>query len=135
MHNINSAVASYGSRYHCRTSLQPFKIFVARHVFLVLIISSYDKLWGLPRKMFTLLASQVSTDTVCTVPCICQIAKGSSDLAACAGAGTHWSSCNLHPPIELGSAQLNVKHPAQTLLTKNLPPGRIWRQSSFFLRY
>ena len=36
--------------------LQPLKIFVALHVFLVLIISSHDKLWGLPRRVFTLFA-------------------------------------------------------------------------------
>ena len=30
------------------------EIFVVLHVFLVPIISSHDKLWGLPRRVFTL---------------------------------------------------------------------------------
>ena len=50
----NSAVASCGSRYHYQTTLQPLKIFVALHVFLVPIISSHDKHWGLARRVFTL---------------------------------------------------------------------------------
>ena len=40
---------------HNLTTLQPLKIFAVLHVFLVPIISCYDKLWGLPRRVFTLL--------------------------------------------------------------------------------
>ena len=49
-------------QYHYQTTqrLQPLKIFVALHVFLVLIISSHDKLWGLPRRVFTLFISYSS---------------------------------------------------------------------------
>ena len=43
-----------GTQYHNKTTLKPLKIFVALHVFLVLIISSHDELWGLPRRVFTL---------------------------------------------------------------------------------
>ena len=37
-----------------QTTPQPLKIFVVLHVFLVPIISSHDKLWGLARRVFTL---------------------------------------------------------------------------------
>ena len=37
------------------TRPQPLNTFVALHVFLVLIIASHDKLWGLARRVFTLL--------------------------------------------------------------------------------
>ena len=36
------------------TTVQLLKTFVALHVFLVQIILSHDKLWGLPRRVFTL---------------------------------------------------------------------------------
>ena len=46
--------------------LQPLKIFVALHVFPVLIIFSHDKLWGLPRRVFTLFdfSDKISLDNV-----------------------------------------------------------------------
>ena len=53
---------------HChyvelRTTTRPQSLntFVALHVFMALIIPSHDKLWGLPRRVFTLLSCLPNT--------------------------------------------------------------------------
>ena len=78
LNSITYSVTTRPFGDHYSTNLQPLKIFAVLHVFLVPIISCYDELWGLPRRVFTLLVfgqkwsmSYRSSICICVLaPCI-----------------------------------------------------------------